>query len=1613
MQWLAELCVKRPVFASVLILSLTVVGAFSFMQLGVDRFPKVDFPTVVVTTVQPGAAPEQIETEVSDKIEESVNTISGIDELRSISSEGVSQVMISFLLDKDPDVAAQEVRDKVNAAMPLLPKTIQQPRIDRFDPDSAPVLSLALTANRPVRDITEYADKVLRRQLESVSGVGQVLVLGGQPRQINVWLDGDRLRAYNLTVNDVARALQAQNIEIPGGRMDQGPQSVTLRTRGRVQSPAEFGDIVVRQKDGHLIRVSDVARVDDTQAEPETVANVNGESTVLLQIRRQSGTNTVEVVHDVRQRFEELKGRLPAGYSARIVRDTSEFIEASIHNVEEHLVVGSILAALVVLVFLANFRSTVISAIAIPTSIIATFGLIWYMGFTLNLMTMLALTLSVGIVIDDAIVVLENIYRFIEEKHDDQFHAAVDATREIGLAVLATTLSLVAIFVPVGFMGGIVGRFMKSFGLTMAFAILVSLVVSFTLTPMLSARWLKVDPHGEDKHSSKDSRVFHAIDRFYTAILEWAMAHRVVVGGLAVLVLLSSVPLFMAANKNFMPNDDQSEFEVNIRAPEGTSLESTEVLTNRVANLVRQQLPEVDYTLVTIGGDPAKTRNLGNIYVRLKPIEDRSRDQFAVMGVIRDRILPPLGKDLRTSVQPVATIGNGGSQAADVQFLINGPDLVQLDKISRQLVDRVKTIPGVVDMDTSMNVGKPELSVQVDRSKAADLGVQVGDAAEALRLLVGGDQVTTYNEGGEQYEVHLRARAENRTTQEAVGNLTVPSSRLGSVALDNVANFTPSSAPSDINRLNRQRQVTVFCNLLPTASQAAVQNAILDEFNKLRPGVDYRGGFTGRSRELGRAAQNFVTAFVLSLVFMYLILAAQFESWLHPVTILLSLPLTLPFALLSIIIFRQSLNIFSALGLLVLFGVVKKNSILQIDHANQLKETGLSTHDAIIQASRDRLRPILMTTFAFVAGMVPLIVTRGIGAGTNHAIGFVIFGGQSLALLLTLVVTPVAYSLFDDASKLRLFGAKRAARETAPFAPAVPSGAAMRRTTLVLLATLALAGTAWAQTPAAPQASPAAQAPATLRLSVDEAVQMALDNNVDLRVDRLDPQISDASVAAAYGVFKPTLQTSLNSNNQLLPPSSFLFPIATTNDVVSSNAGIGQRLPWFGTTYSLSWTTTHTNSNSILNSYNPLLQQGLGISVSQPLIRDLFTDTARTNLAVSRTNREISDTRLRESLVNTTAAVKSAYWGLVSARANVEARRTALELAQELSRVNKAKVDVGTSPPLDLVSAQAEVASDQEQLIIAETAVKEVEDRLRLLIFDPTKRENWNVAIDAIDSPPVATATIDIDAAVTRALQNRADLVRARKDIDNAKWAVKYADNAKLPDVRVNASYQASGLGGTQVLRTGGFPGTVVGPGSVTPFATVASQLFTGDYPTWAVGVSVSYPVGTSVEQANAARAKLQQEQAQERLKGNEARAIQQVRDAGWKIEMNAKRIETTRAARELAEQRLDAERKRFEVGMSTSFLVIQAQRDLAQARTNELGAVLSYDLSLVDFEALQEAGPAGGQGSGGGGSAGATNVVSSTVSANGAAPSTTQSVAAGGSLASATPTTTVIGRQQ
>jgi HAE1 family hydrophobic/amphiphilic exporter-1 len=1031
MHKLAEICVRRPVFATVLILVLIVFGVFGYTHMGVDWFPKVDFPVILVTTVWTGTAPEEMETEVSDKIEEQVNTISGIEELRSVSSEGVSRVVVMFALEKDIDVAAQEVRDKINTVMRELPDGVDQPIVSKIDPDASPVLSLAVSGPVSVKEITEYCDKVLRRKLESTPGVGQVMIVGGQPRQINVKLDTLKLRSHNLTVVDVARALQAQNIQIPGGSVKEGPEEFTLRTMGRVSSVKEIQYIPITSRMGHIITIGDIADVEDGVDEPASLAQLDEMPAVLLNIRKQSGTNTIEVVNKVKERFNAIT--LPQGYKAEIVRDQSVFVQEAVDMVEEHLIIGSIFAAVVVLLFLSNARTTIISALAIPTSIIGAFAVMKYMNFTLNVLTLLALTLSVGIVIDDAIVVLENIFRFIEEKKQHPMEAARAATKEIGLAVVAITLSLIAVFLPIAFMEGIVGRFMWSFGITMATAILISMLVSFSLTPMLASRWLKApfakeeEPqpiqdashHAKTKKSSKQRGVYHSIERGYIALLSFSLRHR----WLVVLVMigcLCAIPFELKIiPKTFTANDDQSEFQMDVRAPEGTSLEATQVVLARLARNIRS-MEGIKYTVTSSADTEQHIANLGTIYVKLVDIKERNFSQEEAMEYIRKQILPKYESEkLRVSVQEVSHISAGGSNAV-IQYAISGPDMKKLEEYAGKALETLHNFPGAVDIDSSLVIGKPQYGVTVDRAKAADLGVSIADIANTLRLLVAGDKVTDYNEKSEQYEVHVRAQAQFRNDIEELKMVTVPSLIHGTVSLGDIAQFNEGAGPAEINRLGRARQVTVYANLNKGVSMQSALDALDATMKSLNMGSDYKTSLGGQSKEMAKTFKAFFVVFITAFIFIYLVLAAQFESWLHPFTILISLPLTLPFALFSLLVFNQTLNILSLLGVLVLFAVVKKNAILQVDHTNQLREDGLPRWDAIIAANVDRLRPILMTTVAFVAGMLPLLISSGAGAETNRTISSVIVGGQTLSLLLTLVATPVVYSLFDDLSNSRI-----------------------------------------------------------------------------------------------------------------------------------------------------------------------------------------------------------------------------------------------------------------------------------------------------------------------------------------------------------------------------------------------------------------------------------------------------------------------------------------------------------------------------------------------------------------------------------------------------------------
>jgi HAE1 family hydrophobic/amphiphilic exporter-1 len=1005
-----------------LILSLVVVGVFSYFSLGVDLFPKIDIPTVNIIVSDPGASPEEVETEITKKIEDSINTISQVDEVRSTSSEGQSLVIITFELSKNGDVAVQEVQNKVNLIANDLPTTAKQPVIQKLDPDATPVMQIAVSAPRSLRDLTMIADKLIKQKLENAKGVGEVRIVGGAKREIHVLVDPDKLRSYNLTITDVFNALKSQNLELPGGSLKQGERDFTIRTTGRVTDSAQFNQIAIVNRNGYVVKVSDIGYSEDSYEEPVTAARLDGVPAVTLVVSKQSGENTVTTAKDLKERLAIVREGLPKDIQTQIVADQSDFIEQAINSIQHHLIEGSILASIIIFIFLANWRTTLIAAVAIPTSIISTFALMAAMGFTLNQITMLALTLMVGIVIDDAIIVLENIFRFMEEKNMPPYQAAIEGTREIGLAVMATTMSLLAVFLPVGFMGGIVGRFMSSFGLTSAFAIAVSLLVSFTLTPMLSSRFIKppvLDAQGKSAHSSKDSRFFHVLDVFYTRMLKWALAHRGIMLGLSALTIFSIVPLFMVVGKNFLPEDDRSEFNVLVRTPEGTSLPASAALSERVAQQIRA-LPGVSHTLMTAGNGNDASVNNSSIYVKLAGLDHRTITQSEMMQKVR-ALLKQYPAEIHTSVEPVNDIGTNESNA-DVQYYIQGPDLDQLAKYSDVMLAKMKTMPGVADPDTTLRSGKPEVRLEINRPRAADLGVSVQNIEQALNTLVAGQVASTFNAGEDQYDVRVRAEEQFRTTSEGLAKMTVPSTKQDSaVGLDEVVNIRSGSGPSSVNRINRQRQVTLTCNVLPGASQTTILSAMDDAAHSLNLPADYRAGTTGKSKELGRSGYYFALAFSLTFIFMYIVLAAQFESFIHPVTILLTLPLAIPFGILSLLIMHQTVNIFSGLGLLLLFGIVKKNAILQIDHTNGLRRSGMDRYEAIVQANRDRLRPILMTTIALVAGMLPLIVSSGTGAATNRSIGVLVAGGQSLCLLLTLLAVPVFYSVFEDIQESPLY----------------------------------------------------------------------------------------------------------------------------------------------------------------------------------------------------------------------------------------------------------------------------------------------------------------------------------------------------------------------------------------------------------------------------------------------------------------------------------------------------------------------------------------------------------------------------------------------------------------
>jgi hydrophobe/amphiphile efflux-1 (HAE1) family protein len=1034
---LSELCVRRPVFATMLVMSLVVLGIFSFRDLGVDLFPKADPATVNVTLSLPGASPAEMATSVVEPMEQALSGMAGVDELSANRiTEGKAAIGVKFVLERDIDDAANDVREKVAAAMKYVPPQTLPPVITKVDPDSDPIFSIVLSSKSlSLRTLTEIADKTVQRAIATVNGVGEVDLGGGRAREIHIVVDIEKLSSYGLTLNQVRDAVESENTEIPGGIVEQGAGQLTLRTLGRIDAAEDFNNIVVATRNGTPIRVSDVGYAEDTSERPTGAVWLGSEPAVMLDVKRATGENTIAVIEGVKAKLAQIRKTVPAGVNLTVTRDNSTFIYASIGALEEHLLWGSFFAAVVVMLFMRNIRAVIISALAIPASIVATFTLMRAMGFTLNNMTLLGITLAVGIVIDDAIVVLENIFRYIEEKSCTPFEAAIQGTREVTLAVMATTLSLVVIFLPIAFMTGYARRFINPFGWTMAFSIMVSMLVSFTLTPMLSSRFLKLSDAAAD-HKTKERGFFHWLDESYTRWLVWALDHPALIIGVSVLVFMTTFPLNKMVGRTFVPIEDMGEWTLHVDVPEGTSLEGSQAISQ---SLVKEMagIPGIARIEQAMLEQP----NHIHLICYAEPFDQRTATEDEMIDAMRQRMARH--PSFRVSITPRDVLGGGGGNQFAINLNLLGPDLDRVREYSMRLFEKAQKLPSVADVKMTLAIDTPEIHVAVDRRRAADLGVRMATVGNTLRLAVSGDdEISTYREGPEQYPVKIRVLESQRRDIEAIGKLTVPSTNGTAVRIDNIARIERGFGPTMLSRFNRQFAVQMQASLGPGYALDKASDDVRATMASLHlpPDMSYR--MSGQTKVLDETTTNLIMAVSLAMIFVYIVLAAQFESFVQPVVIMLALPLSIPFALFTLWATGRTLNLWSALGVLLLLGIVKKNSILQVDYANVLRAKGIPLREAIVEACRTRLRPILMTTSAIIAGLIPTALGFGIGGHGRAAIAITVIGGQSLCLFLTLLLVPVAYVKFDalerslGGGRLKGWAGKFSAATVGRFRPA-------------------------------------------------------------------------------------------------------------------------------------------------------------------------------------------------------------------------------------------------------------------------------------------------------------------------------------------------------------------------------------------------------------------------------------------------------------------------------------------------------------------------------------------------------------------------------------------------
>ncbi|WP_119154785.1 efflux RND transporter permease subunit [Caldimonas tepidiphila] len=1047
--WFTRVSIQNPVFATMMMLALVVLGLFSLQRLKVDQFPDIEFPTVVVQMDYPGASPEIVEAEVTRKVEEAVNTIAGINQINSRSYEGTSLVIVQFDLRMDGRRAAEDVREKLSIMRPTLREEVEEARVLRFDPASRPIYTLALTSpdgRQSQLELTRYADQVLRKRLENVRGVGSVALVGGVKREVRIQMRPDAMEAFGIGVDQVIAAVRSENQELPAGSLRSAERERVVQIEGRIARPEDFERLVVARRGGVPVHLAQVAEVVDGAQETETLALHNGQRTLALDVQKAQGQNTIEVIDGLNRAVAEIAPELPPGMKLDVVRDASRPIRVGVANVRQTMIEGALLTVAIVFLFLNSWRSTVITGLALPIALIGTFGFMHAFGFSINMVTLMALSLCVGLLIDDAIVVRENIVRHAQMGRGAR-EASLAGTQEIGLAVLATTLSIVAVFLPIGFMGGIIGKFFHEFGLTIVVAVLISMFVSFTLDPMLSSVWHDPAIHPEREGGRRTlydrtlGRVTGAVDRFshalgdgYQSLLAWSLRHKLATLGVALATFAGSFALIPLLGSEFVPKADFSETFVSFHTPVGSSLEVTEERARRVDALIRQ-MPEVRYTVTTINSGAAQGRNQASIYVRLVDRADRALNQEQLTGPLRERLAAVPG----ITVTHVGMLDAVGGQKP-VQLSIQGPDLAELERINREVQERLRAVPGLVDLDSSMRAARPTVAIDVRRDAASDLGLGVGSITSALRALVAGQAVGNWRASdGENYDVRVQLAPGARDSAEDLRRLglSVGSNADGSpriVRLSQVADVREASGANQINRRDMNREVEITANAAGRSlgEVSADIRRVLEE--QPLPG-GYRWRFGGSTKDMQESFGHAISALAMAVIFIYMILASQFRSFLQPVALMSSLPLTLIGVVTMLLVFGSTLNLFSIIGIVMLMGLVTKNAILLVDFANRaraglagdgLDGTPMGREEALLRAARVRLRPILMTTLAMIFGMVPLAFALSEGSEQRAPMGQAVIGGVIASSLLTLVVVPVVYCWLDDlgAWLRRRFGAR-------------------------------------------------------------------------------------------------------------------------------------------------------------------------------------------------------------------------------------------------------------------------------------------------------------------------------------------------------------------------------------------------------------------------------------------------------------------------------------------------------------------------------------------------------------------------------------------------------------